>query len=81
MPIIIEMPKAKPQMKAIKIITSTSICLGLLGPFGIELLDQIELNELLGFLALDEYLEPPEPLGFLAGPECLEPLEPLEFHR
>ena len=52
------MPKAKPQMKAIKIITSTSICLGLLGPFGIELLDQIELNELLGFLALPEYLEP-----------------------
>ena len=56
-----------------------SICLGLLGFFGTELLDQIELNELLGFLALPEYLEPPDPLGFLALPEYLEPLEPLEF--
>ena len=49
-----------------------SICLGLLGLFGIELLDQIELSELLEFLALPDGLE-------LALPDCLEPLEFLEL--
>ena len=59
-------------MKAIRIIINTSICLGLLGLFGIELLDQIELSELLEFLALPDGLE-------LALPACLEPLEFLEL--
>ena len=59
-------------MKAIRIIIIMSICLGLLGLFGIELLDQIELNELLEFLALPDGLE-------LALPACLGPLEFLEL--
>lgn len=49
-----------------------SICLGLLGLFGIELLDHIELNELLEFLALPDCFELDLPVG-------LEPLEFLEL--